>query len=57
MRLPSTLAEGYEHTERNAAWMRRRYPDQLLWMDESYTTSIAWWTYVFYPQISSNKPV
>lgn len=54
MRLPSTIAEGYEHTERDGAWIRKRYPDQLLWMNESYTTSIAWWKYVYCPGVSAD---
>ncbi|KAI0312356.1 FAD/NAD-P-binding domain-containing protein [Amylostereum chailletii] len=48
MRLPVTPEEAYAATERNAAWIRRRWPDMLLWTNESYSGSIAFFTW---PQV------
>ncbi|KIJ54017.1 hypothetical protein M422DRAFT_201119 [Sphaerobolus stellatus SS14] len=45
MRLPSTPEEALEHTERNAAWLRKRFPDMLLWANESYSSSLSSWTW------------
>jgi hypothetical protein len=30
MDIPRTPEEAYEHTERNAAWVRKRHPDALV---------------------------
>ncbi|KIJ65798.1 hypothetical protein HYDPIDRAFT_109816 [Hydnomerulius pinastri MD-312] len=45
MRLPSTVEEALAHTERNAAWMRKRFPDMLLWTNESYSSGLAFWSW------------
>lgn len=44
MRLPSSPEEAYGHTERVAAWMRKRFPDMLLWTNESYSSGLNFWT-------------
>jgi len=41
MRLPSTVEQALAETERKAAWMRKRYPEMLLWENESYSSGIA----------------
>lgn len=46
MRLPSTVEEALAETERNGAWMRKRYPEMLTWVNESYSSSLAFWTCV-----------
>ena len=44
MRLPATPEEAYQHTERHAAWLRKRFPDMLLWANESYGSEVTFWT-------------
>lgn len=44
MRLPKTVEEAVADTERNSAWLRRRFPDMLLWANESYSSNLAFWT-------------
>ncbi|KAJ7245010.1 hypothetical protein B0H12DRAFT_794238 [Mycena haematopus] len=44
MDIPRTSEEAYEHTERNAAWIRKRHPDALLSVNESYSGFVAFWT-------------
>ncbi|PBK93154.1 FAD/NAD(P)-binding domain-containing protein [Armillaria gallica] len=49
MRLPSSPEEALKHADRNAKWMRKRYPDQLLWLNESYSSHVcflAWPQYI-----------
>ncbi|KAF7365012.1 FAD /NAD-P-binding domain-containingprotein [Mycena venus] len=46
--IPRTPEEAYEHTERDAAWIRRRHPDALLRVNESYSSFIAFWTWPQY---------
>jgi hypothetical protein len=46
MRLPSTAEDALAETDRNAAWMRRRFPDMLLWVNESYSGGLAFWSSV-----------
>ncbi|KAK0211195.1 FAD/NAD-P-binding domain-containing protein [Desarmillaria ectypa] len=49
MRLPSSPEEALRHADRNAKWMRKRFPDQLLWLNESYSSAVyflAWPQYV-----------
>ncbi|KAG5647169.1 hypothetical protein DXG03_001124 [Asterophora parasitica] len=46
MRLPSSTEEALASAERNSAWMRKRFPDMLLWVNESYSSGLAFWTYV-----------
>ncbi|KAF8839448.1 FAD/NAD(P)-binding domain-containing protein [Paxillus ammoniavirescens] len=45
MRLPSTAEDALAATDRNAAWMRRRFPDMLLWVNESYSSGLAFWSW------------
>ncbi|KAF8588578.1 FAD/NAD(P)-binding domain-containing protein [Ramaria rubella] len=45
MRLPSTSDEAFEHTERNSAWLRRRYPGALPHVNESYSSGISFWNW------------
>ncbi|KAJ7158255.1 FAD/NAD-P-binding domain-containing protein [Mycena crocata] len=48
MDIPKTPEAAYEHTERNAAWIRKRYPDALLRVNESYSGSIVFLTWPQY---------
>ncbi|KAI0044474.1 FAD/NAD-P-binding domain-containing protein [Auriscalpium vulgare] len=45
MRIPASVDEAVAQAERNAAWMRRRYPDMLQYLNESYSSSAAFWTW------------
>ncbi|GJJ09057.1 hypothetical protein Clacol_003279 [Clathrus columnatus] len=45
MNLPKTVDEAAAHAERNAAWLRQRYPDMLLWANDSYSSNLAFWTW------------
>ncbi|KAI0068518.1 FAD/NAD-P-binding domain-containing protein [Artomyces pyxidatus] len=45
MRIPGSVDVAYEETERDAAWMRRRYPDTLLRLNESSVTSLPYFTW------------
>ncbi|KAH7883153.1 FAD/NAD-P-binding domain-containing protein [Phlebopus sp. FC_14] len=45
MRLPSTVEEALAETELKAAWMRKRFPDMLLWINESYSSGLAFWSW------------
>jgi len=45
LRLPSTAEQAIAHAERNAAWLKQRYPGMLAWVNESYSSSIAFWTW------------
>ena len=49
MRLPSTAEQALAEAERNAAWIRKRHPDTLLWVNESYSSGIAFWSCVSIP--------
>lgn len=46
MHLPSTVEEAMAEAERGAAWMRKRFPDMLSWINESYSCSLDFWTCV-----------
>ncbi|KAF8171963.1 FAD/NAD-P-binding domain-containing protein [Mycena galopus ATCC 62051] len=48
MDIPKTPEEAYEPTERNAAWVRKRYPDALLMLNESFSSFITLWTWPQY---------
>ncbi|KAJ7758161.1 FAD/NAD-P-binding domain-containing protein [Mycena maculata] len=48
MNIPKTPEEAYQHAERSAAWIRRRYPDALVSVNESYSSNIAFWTWPQY---------
>lgn len=45
MRLPSSPEEATRIAGRNAAWMRRRFPEMLLWINESYSSDLAFWSW------------
>jgi hypothetical protein len=44
MRLPTSVEEAMLEAERESAWMRRRYPDMLSWVNASYSGSLNFWT-------------
>jgi len=44
LRLPQSVEEAIEAAEQDGAWVRRRYPHTLNWVDESNTSAIAFWT-------------
>lgn len=44
MRLPSTVEEAMAEGERGSAWMAKRFPDMLSWVNESYSCSLDFWT-------------
>lgn len=46
MRLPTTVEEAMVEAEREAAWMRRRFPDMLSWVNASYSGSLDFWKWV-----------
>ncbi|KAF7346580.1 FAD /NAD-P-binding domain-containingprotein [Mycena sanguinolenta] len=48
MDIPKTPKEAHEHTERNSGWIRKRHPDTLLSVNESYSAFIALWTWPQY---------
>ncbi|KAI6046405.1 FAD/NAD(P)-binding domain-containing protein [Pisolithus marmoratus] len=45
MRLPSSPEEAEKIAGKNAAWMRRRFPEMLLWVNESYSSDLAFWSW------------
>ncbi|KAF8959168.1 hypothetical protein BDZ97DRAFT_1839258 [Flammula alnicola] len=45
MRLPSSPEDAIADAERSSAWMRRRYPNMLSWINESYSTTLDFWTW------------
>ncbi|PPQ99015.1 hypothetical protein CVT26_014392 [Gymnopilus dilepis] len=45
MRLPSTAEEAVRESEIASLWMRRRYPNMLSWVNESYSASLDFWTW------------
>ena len=55
MRLPSTVEEAYAETERSAAWLRKRFPDILLWVNESFGSMVAFWSYASMPSTFSHS--
>ncbi|KIY47188.1 FAD/NAD(P)-binding domain-containing protein [Fistulina hepatica ATCC 64428] len=44
LRVPA-LEEASAEAEREAEWMRRRFPETLRWVNESYSAGIAFFTY------------
>ncbi|KAL4071253.1 hypothetical protein V8B97DRAFT_2043915 [Scleroderma yunnanense] len=48
MHLPTSPEEALRLTERNAAWMRRRFPGMLLWANESFSSVFPLWSW---PQV------
>ncbi|KAF8901932.1 hypothetical protein CPB84DRAFT_1679400, partial [Gymnopilus junonius] len=45
MRFPSFPEEAIAEVELSSAWMRRRYPNMLSWVNESYSTTLDFWTW------------
>ncbi|KAI0259070.1 FAD/NAD-P-binding domain-containing protein [Gloeopeniophorella convolvens] len=45
LKLPRGVDAALEEAEREAAWVRQRYPHVLHWINESHTASIAFWTW------------
>ncbi|KAL4071251.1 hypothetical protein V8B97DRAFT_1871036 [Scleroderma yunnanense] len=45
MRLPTSPEEALMHAERDSAWMRKRFPEMLLWVNESYSSNLAFWSW------------
>jgi len=43
MRLPSS-EEAFKKAEEQSAWMKVRFPSMLSWINESYSTSLDFWT-------------
>ncbi|KAJ7784353.1 FAD/NAD-P-binding domain-containing protein [Mycena metata] len=48
MALPATPEEAYAHTERNAVWIRKRFPDALVKINESFNSVVPFWTWPQY---------
>ncbi|KAI3604820.1 FAD /NAD-P-binding domain-containingprotein [Moniliophthora roreri] len=48
MKIPKSPEEAHKEAEREARWMRRRHPDQLLWVNESYSSGLKFWTWPQY---------
>ncbi|KAG6381876.1 hypothetical protein JVT61DRAFT_491 [Boletus reticuloceps] len=45
MRLPSTIEEALDEMERRVVWLSKRYPETLSWVNESYSSGIALFTW------------
>ncbi|KDQ09323.1 hypothetical protein BOTBODRAFT_148267 [Botryobasidium botryosum FD-172 SS1] len=45
MRLPSTTEQAIAHAERNAAWLKQRYPGTFACVNESYSSNVAFWSW------------
>ena len=43
LHLPKTVPEAVSLADRNAAWLRRRYPGMWGWVNESYSADVAFW--------------
>ncbi|KAJ7476126.1 FAD/NAD-P-binding domain-containing protein [Mycena latifolia] len=48
MKLPTTPEEASAHTERDARWLRKRYPDTNLSLNEAHTSYAAFFTWPQY---------
>jgi hypothetical protein len=44
LRLPQSIEEAIGAAEQDGAWVRRRYPHTLDWINESNTSAVAFWT-------------
>jgi dimethylaniline monooxygenase (N-oxide forming) len=44
LRLPQSVGEARSTAVHDAAWVQRRYPYALNWLDESNTSAVAFWT-------------
>lgn len=51
LRLPKSKEDGRACVERNAAWMRKRYPDAGTFVNESNATDLAFWRYCAHPRV------
>jgi len=49
MKLPKTIEEALNYTERDAIWLRKRHPDLNLSLNEACTSFSVFWTW---PQFS-----
>ncbi|CAA7266095.1 unnamed protein product [Cyclocybe aegerita] len=45
MRIPSSPEEAIAEAELRSAWMRRRYPNMCSWVNESYSSTLDFWTW------------
>ncbi|KAH9486090.1 FAD-dependent monooxygenase DEP4 [Psilocybe cubensis] len=45
MRLPSSPEAAVAEAELRSAWMKFRYPNMLSWVNESYSTTLDFWTW------------
>ncbi|KAF9074343.1 FAD/NAD(P)-binding domain-containing protein [Rhodocollybia butyracea] len=48
LKIPATVKEAIQTTERTSAWLRRRYPDMLHWTNESHSSDIQFWSWPQY---------
>ena len=40
MRLPSSVEEALEDADKHARWIHKRFPNLLLWLNESYSAAV-----------------
>ncbi|PPR00533.1 hypothetical protein CVT24_005507 [Panaeolus cyanescens] len=45
MVMPRSVDEAMQEAETQSAWMKTRYPDSLSWINDSYSTSLDFWTW------------
>jgi len=45
LRLPSSIDDALAETQMNAAWLRKRYPGIFSWVNESYSSNVAFFSY------------
>jgi len=51
LRLPRSVDEAYDLGDRDAAWVRRRYPNALSWTGDSNATAVNFWSW---PQLADD---
>ena len=44
MKLPKTTEEAMLEAEKDSVWMKVRFPTMLSWVNDSYSTSLDFWT-------------
>jgi hypothetical protein len=44
MKLPATKEEALLAAEKESVWMKIRFPNMLSWVNDSYSTSLDFWT-------------
>jgi len=49
MKLPQTVPEALSAAEKDSVWMKIRFPDVHSWVNDSYSTSLDFQTYVSAP--------